>query len=272
MLRHIIFTTKKKPPMLDKLKEQCMQKGVRLYFTFPNEITLLAETLYITDTAEIFNGLREEFANVLVWLHADNRDEDFSMVSYVVEDIEEADYTYFEKVYLRFRGQPWTVAETKRCTIREMTEEDLEEIYFIYQGKNITKYMEDLYEDPEEERQFIRAYIKNAYEYYGYGTWVICSKENNRLIGRVGFNLREGFEEPELGFVIGEEYQRQGYAKECCEAVIQLGKEEYEFEQIQTLVKEDNLASLMLCEKLGFTFAEKVLWEKEEYLRYLKKL
>lgn len=272
MLRNIILITKKQPPKLDKLMDGCIQRGVRLYTTFPEEVTLLAETLYITDTAEIYRGLREEFANVLVWLHEDNREQDFSMASYAVEEIEEADYTYFEKVYLRFRGLPWTVAETKRCIIREMTEEDVEDLYRIYQGKNITKYMEALYEDPEEERQFVRAYIKNAYEYYGYGTWVICRKENNRLIGRVGFNLREGFEEPELGFVIGEEYQRQGYARECCEAVISLGKEEYEFDQIQVLIKEENLPSLMLSEKLGFTFEEKVLWEKEEYLRYLKKL
>ena len=73
----------------------------------------------------------------------------------------------------------------------------------------------------------------------------------------------------ELGFVIMEEEQKKGYAYECCMAVLKLGKEEYEFERIQALVKEGNKASIHLCEKLGFEFEGKVQDKKEEYLRFL---
>ena len=58
---------------------------------------------------------------------------------------------------------------------------------------------------------------------------------------------------------------------ECCEAVLRVGKEEYEFEQVQALVKEGNEASVNLCRKLGFKYWEKVKEGKEEYLRFLYK-
>ena len=130
--------------------------------------------------------------------------------------------------------------------------------------------MEGLYEDREEEQAFLRSYIEQAYKFYGYGTWVIEEKEKNVLIGRVGFNLREGYEEPELGFVIAEEYQRQGYAYECCKEVIKYAKEELGFTTIQTLVREENENSKALCRKLGFVKKEIVVWEKEEYLRFIR--
>ena len=66
-----------------------------------------------------------------------------------------------------------------------------------------------------------------------------------------------------------EDEQKKGYALECCEAVLKIGKEEYEFESIQALVKEGNIASLNLCQKLGFTLWGKVREGKEEYLRFL---
>ena len=66
-----------------------------------------------------------------------------------------------------------------------------------------------------------------------------------------------------------EEEQRKAYAYECCQAVLGLGKEEYEFEQVQALVKEGNIASAKLCYKLGFSCVGKVQEKGEEYLRFL---
>ena len=159
------------------------------------------------------------------------------------------------------------ICETKRCIIREMSEDDMEAIYEIYRGENVRKYMDSLQEDRKKELELIRSYIKNQYGFWGYGIWMIERKEDRRVIGRVGFHLRQGYEEPELGFVIGEEYQRLGYAYECCKAVLETGRKEYEFDRVQALVKEENKASISLCKKLGFTRIEKIKNE-ETYLRF----
>lgn len=269
MLRYIIFATEKKVPKLKELEAECSKRGICLSYLLPEEDTLISETLYITDHDEICNQLLEEKANVLVWLHEENKERELSHAPYAIENIEEMDCIYAERIYQRFQKLPWKIAETKRCIIREMTEEDLDAVYEIYAAPSITRYMEGLYENREEELEYTRSYIQSAYTFWGFGTWIIERKSDRKIIGRVGFNLRDGYEEPELGFVIMENEQRKGYAYECCEEVLRLGKGEYEFEKVQALVKEGNEASVILCRKLGFEYQGKVLAEKEEYLRFL---
>ena len=269
MLKYIIFVTEKEVPKLEELEQECRKREVDLLYVLPEKETLINETLYITDHDEICRRLLEEKANVLVWLHEDNKRKDLGQAPYAIEDIQEIDLVYAEKIYQRFQRIPWKITETKRCVIREMKEEDLDAVYEVYAAPSITQYMEGLYEDREEELEYTRSYIQNAYTFWGYGTWVIERKSDKKIIGRVGFNLREGYEQPELGFVIMEKEQKKGYAFECCEAVLRIGKEEYEFEQIQALVKEGNEASIHLCRKLGFEYMGKVKEGNEEYLRFL---
>ena len=269
MLKYIIFITKKEVPVLKELEKECHERGIILSYTFPEEETFIRETLYITDYEEIAKQLLEEKANVLVWLHEENKDRNLSFAPYAVETIEEIDFRYVERIFQRCQNISWKITETERCIIREMAEEDLDAVYEVYAAPSITKYMEGLYENREEELEYTRSYIQNAYTFWGYGTWVIERKSDKKIIGRVGFNLRDGYEEPELGFVIMEEEQKKGYAYECCLKVLQLGKEEYEFEKVQALVKEGNEASIHLCEKLGFQYTGRVLEGKEEYLRFL---
>lgn len=271
-LRYIIFVTVKKIEELKELEEGCQKKGIRLYYTLPEEETLICETLYITDCEEICRQLLAENANVLVWLHEDNRQEDFSQAGYAIERIEEMDADYGERIYQRFQKLPWKITETKRCIIREMMEEDLDEVYQIYAADSITKYMEGLYEDREKELEYTRSYIQNMYTFWGYGIWIIERKSDHKIIGRVGFDTRDGYAEPELGFVIMESEQQKGYAYECCRAVLKTGKEEYEFETVQALVQKGNKASLNLCYKLGFELKEKIMTEGKEYFRFLLKL
>ena len=269
MLKYIIFITEEKIPELKELKVECKKKKIELCFMLPEENTLIEETLYITDHEEICEGLLEEGANVLVWLHENNRHMNLSRAPYAIENIQELDLNYAVRIWQRFNKLPWIIAKTDRCIIREMTEEDLDEVYEVYAGKTITRYMEGLYENREEELEYTRSYIQNAYTFWGYGTWVIERKRDKKIIGRVGFNLRDGYEEAELGFVIMEEEQQKGYAYECCRAVLDVGKTEHEFEKVQALVKEGNRASVNLCCKLGFEYVEKVMEKDEEYLRFL---
>lgn len=269
MLKYIIFATEKKVPDLKILEKECNEKGVSLFMSLPEKETLISETLYITDHEEICRQLLEEKANVLVWLHENNKNMNLSMAPYAMENIEELDFVYGERIWQRFQNLPWLIAETERCIIREMTEEDLDSVYKVYAGESITRYMEGLYEDRQEELEYTRSYIKNAYRFWGYGTWIIERKEDSKIIGRIGFNLREGYEEVELGFVVMEEEQRKGYAYECCRKALQVGQKEYEFHRIQALVKEENTASVNLCHKLGFKFEGKVVEKGEEYLRFL---
>jgi RimJ/RimL family protein N-acetyltransferase len=193
-----------------------------------------------------------------------------SGVDMIVEGMEEVDGNFLEKVYQRYHRIPWTIAETARCVIRELSLADLDQLYELYAQEGMGRFTEPLFERQEEE-DFQKAYIENMYRFYGYGMWLIFSKENGELIGRAGIEHREydGEIEPELGYLIGPKYQRQGYASEVCEKVLEIARIMTDFPRINCLIDEQNIPSIGLAEKLGFSFMAKMEMDGRVMLRYV---
>lgn len=186
-----------------------------------------------------------------------------------MEDPESLEEGYLERVYRRLKGLPWNILETERCLIRETRPEDVDAFYQIYSNPAITEFMEDLYPDKEQEREYIREYIEKVYTYYEFGVWTVVEKESGDIIGRAGFSYREGYDEPELGFIIGVPWQRKGYAEEVCRAILGYGWENLCFDRVQVLVEVWNEASLKLCDKLGFHAVEELTMGDRQYFRLI---
>lgn len=238
-----------------------------------NAMGLTAEqeepVLYVTDDSETARNLRNCGHAVLIYLHEGNREMDFSEFLYAVEDPEGLEPEFLDKVYRRLKGLPWNILETERCLIRETVPEDVDDFYQIYSDPSITRYMEDLYPEVEQEKQYIREYIEKVYSFFEFGVWTVVERESGSVIGRAGFAFREGYEEPELGFIIGVPWHRRGYAEEVCRAVVKYGWEVLNFQQVQALVEPGNEPSLKLCRKLGFVEKEKVTENGKEYIRLM---
>ncbi|MCM1112822.1 MAG: GNAT family N-acetyltransferase [Muribaculum sp.] len=225
--------------------------------------------LYITDDSPTARRLLAQGRAVLVYLHAGNRDADFSFCKYACEDPTELDLRYLDRIYRRYRAIPWDILETERCLVRETTVEDVDDFYRIYSVPSITKYMEPLYEDPEEERAYARDYIEQVYAFYEFGMWTVVDKSSGEVIGRAGLCFREGYEDPELGFVIAADRQGQGLATEVCGAILRYGGETLGFGKIQAFVQPDNAASLRVCGQLGMKKTGHARLQGKEYLIYV---
>lgn len=180
-------------------------------------------------------------------------------VKYVLEgegefDPEEFDDDYFETVYRRLKHIPLDILETKRCFLRETWIQDLDSFYEIYSDASVTKYMEDLMERSEEEK-YTENYRDLIYEIYGHGIWTVILKETGEIIGRAGLDERAGFERPELGFLIGPKWQRQGLAEEVCRGILKWASEN-DIDEVMSITEPENIASVNLLKKLGFIRAE----------------
>ena len=230
------------------------------------------ETLYITDQEEIYAALTEEGRYVIPYYHEGNRGAVFPGAIYAVECLEEVEETSLEMAYRRLAGLPWEILRTERCMIRETTVEDVDSFYRLYEEPAITEYMEPLFEDRDEEIAYTKTYIEKVYGFYGYGMWTVLKKNSGEVIGRAVIILREGYELPELGFVIGVPWQRQGYAFEVCTAILAYAKTELLMEQVQALVQPGNTNSMRLCEKLGFTLAGETMLDGKKHLLLVKDL
>ena len=225
------------------------------YQLFTKDDFAREELFVITDSNEVISFINERNIAGAGLFTKKNRSAGLSGVLYCIEDIEYTDYSTVLRIWQRFHGIAWKIAETKRLIIREQTMEDIDALYEIYADPEISLYTENLYEDKDEERKYLREYIDNQYKYYEYGIWALVDKKSGALIGRAGLSLREGFHNLELGFVIGKKYQRQGYGYEACSKIIDYAFNELSENKLMALCHRKNKASLGLLKKLGFKAA-----------------
>lgn len=243
-----------------------LQVILELHRLQPEHCLLLASTDRVLSIID-----RMEMAS-LGYLNPQIPGQKLSQAKMLVENFEEVDFHFLERVYQRKHGIPWTVIETRRCFLREMTLEDLDDLYAMYQGKSITQYMEGLYEDRRKEEEYTRAYIENMYHFYGYGMWLAVDKVTGKLIGRAGLNSLQLHGKPalEMGYVIGEEFQNQGYATELCREILRFAENETGFEEVHCLIHKDNQVSIHLVQNLGFIWQEELKVQGKLLQRYTK--
>ena len=232
------------------------------------------ECLIIAATADTLHIIEGMDVASIGYLNPVYGKQDLSRAEMLVEGFEEVDYFFLERVYQRRHGIPWIVIETDRCFLREMTMEDLDELYHLYEAPEVTRYMEGLYEDRKKEEEYTKAYINNMYRFYGYGMWLIIEKGTGNIIGRAGLNNVDIHGDPslEMGYMIGRSYQKQGYATEVCEGIIQFAKEGTEFQVLNCLIQKENKSSIHLVEKLDFTWEEELKIQTKKMQRYTKTL
>ncbi len=265
----------------EDLKCECEKVGIRLYLgediVAPSKILSkdkadLKEDLYVISDEEIAVRMKESGFAVLGY--RDNG-QDFRGISWVMDPFDpdgEYPVSFFDRIYRRCKKLPWDILETEHLLVRETTVEDVEDFYRIYAEPSITKYTENLFEDPAMERAYTENYRDTIYSLYGFGMWTVLLKETGQVIGRAGISMRDGYEEPELGFIIGVPWQRKGYAYEVCSAILTYTKEELDFQNMICFIKEENTASIRLSEKLGFYMDGQAVLGEEDYLLFRKEL
>ena len=221
------------------------------------EIPSNASALYLADSAALFQMLRSSGLPAAGYLHAGRNGESFKGAAYLVERPQDIDRDSYQKIYERAAGLPWTIAETARCLIREMTVDDVESLYPLYEDEQARRFLKPLCPDHDKEREIVKAYIDKVYGLFGYGMWVVIRKSDGALIGRVGFETGRKKEAP-LGYLFRKDCRRQGYAFEACDAVMRFAREELGFTGedaaplLTAYVEEENTASRRLLSRLGF--------------------
>lgn len=261
ILKNIEITSAKKEALSVRLAKdgiemfltECItekdEKFIREKTTVYNPSCLQEPTLYVCDDSNIADEWKEQ--PILIYLHQGNADMDFSGYTYFIEGFEDVNAEYFNRIYQRLKGIPWTIAETERTRVREMTVEDLDAIYALYDSVEEVNFLPPMNPDKEEEREYLRRYIKNMYGIFEYGMWLIEEKECGEIIGRMGVENTDKEAELSFGFLISQRYRNKGYAAEAGRAVLNYLKEVYPDFNVLAFCHSDNEKALGLCAKLG---------------------
>lgn len=253
---------------LIELAEEKSGQWEEVLMSFPAE-----NSIFLSMEGEMLQRMKRQGITVVGFIEPGGElTGELAEANILVEGFAEIDAEFLTQVYQRNHHIPWTILETKRCIVREISLEDIDDLFVLYSGEGMTKYMEPLYEY-EKEKEYQKAYIENMYGFYGYGMWIVIEKETGTFIGRAGIEHREELGgELELGYAIGTPYQRQGYATEVCLAIIEYARERLECEELNCLIEEGNFVSEHLAERLGFVLREELTINEKHMKRYARRL
>ena len=111
------------------------------------------------------------------------------------------------------------IIETERLFLREMDENDFDALYEVLADADIMQHYPNTF-DENRVRNWIQRNIER-YRLFDFGLWAVCLKETGEMIGDCGLTMQfiGGEIKPEIGYHIGADKQRNGYAKEAAIAV-----------------------------------------------------
>ena len=155
--------------------------------------------------------------------------------------------------------------ETKSLLLRPYVPADLACVHEYAAIPEFSRFEEWGPNSVEDTKRFIEECIAGMVQAppVGYQLAVVL-RERNRLIG--GCNLKQkhaDIREAFLGYAIGPEFQRRGYATEAAAALVDFGFNQLRLVRIVAECNAENLASRRVMEKLGMRLVSRRAKYKE---------
>ena len=167
---------------------------------------------------------------------------------------------------LEFNFTPFPNLETQRLQLRRLQIKDVDETLALRSNPEIMKYIpRPLITTKEEALKFIETMDTNINS-NSLINWAITTKENDLLIGMIGFyrTKPEDFRS-EVGYILSGDFQGKGIITESLKRVVQFGFEEMGLHSIEAVIDPENLGSEKVLLKNNFVkeghFKEHVFFE-----------
>jgi len=158
---------------------------------------------------------------------------------------------------MEIKIQQSTMSTTRKTKMnikfRELSLEDINELFEIYSDKDAMKYRGS---KPMENLNDAKQYVENKILKNGQvltirkGVELVATKE---LIGSVMYRFDEARKtECEIGYSIGRKFWGQGFGKEIVHLLLRNLKENKSIEEVTAWSNKENIASIRILEKIGF--------------------
>ncbi len=122
-----------------------------------------------------------------------------------------------------------------------------------------------------EAKSYIFERLMPYYQKNGYGFLVVTLKDTNETpIGICGFIKRAELEHVDFGFAFLPQYMGMGYAFEISEKLLPYAKTDLKVETLLAITTLNNIRSIKLLEKLGFSFDKTIDFDGEELRLYVR--
>ena len=162
--------------------------------------------------------------------------------------------------------------KTDRLGVRQWQESDFNDFHEVMSNELTHIHTgEDAWSE-EQTKGMIRWNIENTDMDSGYFNLPLVLLGADRVIGRVGLNpYLEEERIPEIEWTINPQYWNNGYASEIAKEMLRFAFGKGGFEEVIGIVKQSNVGSVRVLEKIGARFESKKVFRGEEWDFYSMK-
>ncbi|MGL5574770.1 MAG: GNAT family N-acetyltransferase [Sarcina sp.] len=144
------------------------------------------------------------------------------------------------------------VIETEDYLVRSLGKNDWEDMIEIYQNKYLHMYSKAEYLYNEKMAIDFFTHINYDFMTRKAITWILTRKEDNENLGVITLgNISNLDRKVEIGYVLKEKEMRKGIMSEVLGKIVE-NLLDVGFVRIEANVYKNNIASIRLCEKVGF--------------------
>ncbi len=144
------------------------------------------------------------------------------------------------------------IFKTKRFIMREMTDEDVNDMYDYYSNPDMMRFTRtDIHKDKEDTLNRIRNLSSSFTNKKGIA-WAIEALETGKVIGDIGlFFISPDSKKAGIGFNISPEFWNKGYCTEALILALNYALLELGVIRVEATSKIDNIGSIRVMEKAG---------------------
>ena len=142
--------------------------------------------------------------------------------------------------------------EASRLLLREVKEQDYNDIYEIYSDEDAVRYQQIKPMDSIEQAQKSVNSFLNGYKNKMFIRWCIADRNNDKVVGLITLHTFDNWNsKAEVGYMLNKKYWNQGIMSEAAQKVIEYAFEVIELHRIEASIHPENIASNKLTMKLG---------------------
>lgn len=144
-----------------------------------------------------------------------------------------------------------TILETERLILRELVQEDYNDLCRLLQDDETMYAYEGAFSDQEAQAWLDKQL--NRYQTYHFGLWAMIRKDTQEWIGQCGITMQayKDQEVPEIGYLLQRRYWHQGYATEAAIACREYGFNTLQFPALYSIIRDTNQASQRVALRNG---------------------
>ena len=161
--------------------------------------------------------------------------------------------------------------ETKRLILRPFRDSDADAAFSWFSDPEVFRFYTYGPYTLEGTRKRVMEY-REQHERLGFAKCIVIEKATGTAIGDAGLMFAEDTGEVHVGYKLASSVWGKGFATEAAHAWVQHGFDTLHLDRIAALIHPQNMASIRVVQKLGFTLFETrtedaVDWNVYEKLR-----